>query len=266
MKYAFMTFSTTEMTFAETLAAAKRFGYDGVEIRIDSKHKHGIEIDTTAAQRAAFKAEAAAAGIEMACLATSIKYADPSTSAEARAQTLERIDLAADIGAPVMRVFGGQFPESIGRAQAADLIVESLEAVAEHAARRGVAVCIETHDAWTDPRQVADILRRVDHPFIACNWDVMHPVRTKMATMDEAFEALRPWIRHLHIHDGAGDSHLELRPIGAGIYDHRRVLQLLKSIRFQGYLSGEWIKWSDPWDVHLPREIETLRRLEREIE
>ena len=38
----------------------------------------------------------------------------------------------------------------------------------------------------------------------------------------------------------------------------------LTSIPFEGYLSGEWINWHDPYEKHLPRELRTLRRYERD--
>jgi sugar phosphate isomerase/epimerase len=53
-------------------------------------------------------------------------------------------------------------------------------------------------------------------------------------------------------------------PIGQGAYDHRRVLELLQAEGYDGYLSGEWINW-EPYEVHLPRELATLKQYEAEI-
>ena len=39
MKYAFMTFSTPDMALADVLAAARQYGYDGIELRIDGGQK-----------------------------------------------------------------------------------------------------------------------------------------------------------------------------------------------------------------------------------
>ena len=50
----------------------------------------------------------------------------------------------------------------------------------------------------------------------------------------------------------------------AGIVDHKRALELLKEMGYEGYISGEWIQW-EPAEVHLPRELATLKRLEAEI-
>ena len=263
MRYSFMSFSTPEMSLAEMLDTAGRFGYDGIEPRMDAGHAHGVEINTTPEQREAIRGQAEDAGIALSCLATSLKYADPSTTDDMMEQTRQRIELAADIGAPVIRVFGGALPEGQSREDAIELLIHCLGMASEWATDKGVTLCLETHDDWTDPRHVATVLARIGHAGVAANWDVMHPVRTGKATMDESFEALKPWIRHLHVHDGRNiDEKLQLTPIGEGLFDHKRVIDLLKTIDYDGAISGEWINWDDPWDVHLPRELATLKGYE----
>ena len=169
------------------------------------------------------------------------------------------------MGAARLRVFGGEIPEDVSREAAVDLVARSLRAVADHAAERGVIVCLETHDDWCHPLHVAEVMKRVNHPYIAVNWDVIHPVRRAGFTVDQAFQALRPWIRHVHFHDGsAGSGRLEYLPLGEGIVDHRRVISLLHEMGYEGYLSGEWINW-EPCEVHLPRELATMKRFEREV-
>jgi sugar phosphate isomerase/epimerase len=230
---------------------------------LDANHAHGIEADIPQGRRNAVREEVNAAGIELACLATSLRYADPEKTAVMMAQTHERIDLAGDLGVETIRVFGGAIPEGVSREHSIDLLVKTLSDIADHAENRGVTVCLETHDDWCDPAHVAMVMARVNRPGIAVNWDIMHPVRTGAATIDESFEALRPWIRHAHIHDGTG-LNVQLVPIGTGDIDHKRVLQLLSSAGYAGYLSGEWINWEE-YDVHLPRELATMKRYEQEL-
>ena len=265
MKYSFMSFSCPQLTLDEMLAAAIQYGYDGVEPRVASKHAHGLELDCGAEVREEARAKAADKGVAICCVATSCRYADPAIRAEQVDDTRLAIDLAADLGAPCIRVFGGQFPAEVSRAEAVDGVAGALLSVAEQAHARAVTVCMETHDAWCDPADVAAVMQQVDHPNVAVNWDIMHPIRRGAATMDSAFAALEPWVRHLHVHDGADeDGKLVLKPIGEGIIDHRRAIELLKPLPYTGYISGEWIGWSDPYDVHLPREVEAMKRYEAE--
>jgi len=203
MKYSFMTFSTPELALADVLAVAKRHGYDGIEPRLDQKHAHGIEVALSPDERKAVRDQSAASGVALACLATSLKFADPACAEDMIEATHARIDLAGDVGAPAIRVFGGKVPKGLARERAADAIVEGLRAVADHALQRGVTLCMETHDDWRDPAQVAGVLERVGHAFVGANWDVMHPVRAGKATVEESFDILGTWVRHVHFHDGA---------------------------------------------------------------
>ena len=260
MKYSFMSFSTPTLSLVEMIEVADRFGYDGIEPRLDCGHAHGIEVDLAVEQRLEIRDQVQASGIELACLATSLSFADPAATGQMVRQAHERIDLAGDLGVPSIRVFGGRIPELMARQKAADLLIRSLREVADHAKDRAVTICIETHDDWCNPHDLATVLKYANHPAIAANWDIMHPVRSGGVTMDEAFEALRPWVRHLHIHDGSMTSDA-LLPIGTGDIDHRRAIELLSEIAYDGFISGEWIDW-EPYEVHLPRELETMRRFD----
>ncbi|MCD4700027.1 MAG: sugar phosphate isomerase/epimerase, partial [Phycisphaerae bacterium] len=144
-------------------------------------------------------------------------------------------------------------------------ITHALRSVADHASERGVIVCMETHEDWCNPTHVAEMIKQVDHPSIAVNWDIMHPIRRGNATMEEAYQTLKPWIKHVHFHDGvdSGDK-TDLVPIGDGIIDHRCAVRLLKADGYDDFLSGEWIKWSDAYDLHLPRELAAMKRYEDE--
>lgn len=265
MKYAFMSFSCTDLSLREMLSLAKELGYDAVEPRSGSNHKHGIELTATAAERVASKEASAKIGIPYSCLATSCRYADPKTVEAEVAETHRYIDLAADIGAPKLRVFGGKIGEGLSREAAIEQVSQALSSVADHAGENGVTICLETHDDWCDPAHVAAIMQQVDHPAIAVNWDIMHPIRTGLATMDVAYETLQPWIKYVHIHDGLADmSQLTFKAIGEGDIDHKRALELLMANNYDGYLSGEWISW-EPYQVHLPRELAAMKALEATI-
>ncbi|GIX07468.1 MAG: hypothetical protein KatS3mg115_1871 [Candidatus Poribacteria bacterium] len=264
MRYAFMTFSTPDLSLKEVLDLARRLGYDGIEPRAASGHRHGIELETTPEQRRAIRDQVEASGVSLCCLAVSCRYADPATRTENLEQTRRYLELAADIGSPRLRVFGGKIGESLSRSQAIQLVADALAELAPFAAEHGVTLCMETHDDWCHPRDVAAVMEAVDHPNVGVNWDVLHPVRRKFATLEESFQVLRPWIRHLHVHDVDPNTG-KLTPIGTGMIDHRRLLELLASLDYDGYLSGEWIRWEVPYSEHLPQELATLRRYEREL-
>jgi sugar phosphate isomerase/epimerase len=260
-----MTFSVPELKWDAVLATAKRFGYDGVEPRAQAEHAHGVEVAATPQERAVIGRQAGDAGIAISCLATSCSYTagEPAKLQQMMDDSRALIALAHDIGAPCMRVFGGPIPAGMTREEAVNQVADSLAALAIEANDAGVVLCVETHDSWCNASDLACVIKRVGHPNVQVNWDIMHPVRAKM-TMDEAFAAIRPYVRHVHFHDGKEDEtrNIQLCPIGQGVVDHRRAVQLLRSIGYAGHLSGEWIGW-EPWEAHLPRELATMKSYEQ---
>ena len=91
----------------------------------------------------------------------------------------------------------------------------------------------------------------------------MHPIRVAKVTMDEAFQVLKPWIKHIHFHDGISTKNggVVLKTIGEGDIDHQRAVQLLKESNCGGFLSGEWINW-ESYEIHLPRELAIMKKYE----
>ena len=260
VNYSFMTFSCTELDWDGVLAAAARFGYDGVEPRAQARHAHGIETSTTDEERQTIRAKAEAASIAISCLATSCRYAldEPAELDAMMDDSRDLIRLAGDIGAPCLRVFGGALPEGMARGDASRRVSDCLASLAPDARAAGVTLCIETHDSWCDARDLAAIVERVAHPHVAVNWDIMHPCRVGL-TIDEAFAAVGPYVRHSHFHDGkTAERGFNLCPIGEGDVDHRRAVALLQQSGYTGHMSGEWINWT-PWEEHLPQELAAMR-------
>jgi len=258
-----MSFSCPQASLAEMLVMARQYGYAGIEPRVDAGHAHGIEPGASAVELERAKQLSVDAGIAICCIATSCRFADPASASENVELAHRCIDLAAAVGSHRLRVFGGQLPDGFARSLAIDLVASSFKQIADHATERDVIVCMETHDDWCNPQHVASVMQQANHPNIAVNWDIMHPVRQGNSSMDAAFVILQPWIKHVHFHDGLlrlDDT--VLKPIGMGEIDHQRAVQLLQSMHYTDYLSGEWIGWEPP-DVHLPREIGAMHSYEQ---
>ncbi len=265
MKYAFMSFSCSDLTLAEMLAVAAEWGYAGIEPRLDAHHAHGVETSLTRAQRQQVKARVADSPVALACLAVSSRFADPKTAPGHLDNLKRELELAADLGVPTVRVFGGQFPQEVSRDEAIDHVSAALATMAAQAAAGGVALCLETHDAWCHPAHVVQIMEAVNRDSVRVNWDVLHPVRAEGVDLQASFEMLQPWIAHVHMHDAEiTPGRLAYAPMGAGDIDHRVVLKALHGMGYAGYLSGEWIGFS-PWQEHLPFEISRLRDYEAEL-
>jgi sugar phosphate isomerase/epimerase len=263
MKLSFMTWVCPEWDLNQIIAAAIRYDYDGVEPRVEVGQKHGVDLSATKRRRKEIGSQFADCGLAISCLATSRTYSSmPASERDASVElTLKYIDLAAEIGCPNLRVFGGQIPADVPREEARKYVAECLRRCGEYAAQRKVNVCLETHDDFSRAADAAYTVRLADHANVGIVWDVMHPFRAG-DTMAEAFEQVRPFVRHCHVHDGKRPEDptggWELALMGEGDIPHDEAVRLLLSIGFQGHLSGEWISFRPAEEV-LPHDSRALR-------
>jgi len=256
-----MSFSCPEFDAGDFIGLAKKYGFEGIEPRIDSGHRHGIEPGAPPSFLRSVREMSEENGIKICCIATSCMFSNPKTCGENIARAKQAIALASEVGAPAIRVFGGGIPENLEREKSFDFIVEALEKISDEADFGHVDVCLETHDDWCDPKWAAKIMRTVSRRHIAINWDIMHPALTSGYSMRDAFDEIKDWVRHVHVHDGMREEKgLKFMPIGEGEVDHAAALKLLRGFGYEGFVSGEWIAW-EPCEIHLPREIAKLKSL-----
>ena len=89
----------------EIFPRAREWGYDGIEI--EAKRPHGCPLDLDAAARDEIRKTADDNGLEISCIASYNDFSSPID--EHRENELlmvrEQIRLAADVGAPIVRVF-----------------------------------------------------------------------------------------------------------------------------------------------------------------
>jgi sugar phosphate isomerase/epimerase len=195
-----------------------------------------------------------AAGLPMVALDTSIRLAS-GTAEDVRAM----LELAAEWRSPLIRVFGGD--------GSPDAMAGLLSAVAPDAARLGVGVAVETHDALSSARALAGVLDRVESPAAGALWDVLHTCRMG-ETPEEALACFGDRLLHVHVKDGRsrpGDSAWDLVLLGEGEVPMGRVVRALAGRGYDGWLSVEWEKrWhpeiAEP-EVALPQHAAELRRL-----
>jgi len=245
MKLSFMTWVCPDWNVKQIIEGAKKYNYDGVEIRVQTDHAHGLDIESDATARADFRKAFEDAGVEISCIATSLKFSNPDESVRQENIDLLRryIELAHDVGSPNIRVFGG----AEGKGEPTGIIktvAEALADVCREASDAGVYVCLETHDYFSHSKYVARAVQMANCPNIRALWDVLHPVR-HLETVDEAYANLRGLVQHLHLHDAKHDearNRIQLCPLGEGMVDHKRAMELLKADGFEGHFAVELMR------------------------
>ena len=263
MRLAFTTLACPEWSFEQVADAAVSYGYAGLELRLLDGEL--ITPSLSSDQQERIRRVAADRALELCCLDTSLKVADPAASLD---EGYGYLEMAAAIGVPLIRVFGGATPDESPETAAARA-GERLTSLAERGRTLGVRVALETHDSFAAGRSVAAALGSVADDYAGALWDTLHPVRVG-ETAEETLDLIGARLLHMHIKDGNVQPNInECRLLGEGTVPVQAILGTLAARGYDGWLSVEWEKKWQPQiaepEVALPQYAETLRSYLREI-
>jgi sugar phosphate isomerase/epimerase len=257
---AFSTLAFPHASLATAVSLGRSWGFEGVELRLID----GDLIDPAmpAADRAAVKRTAAAAGLPIVAVDSSVRLTDDEPGTELRAF----LELASDWESPLVRVFGGTLPDGQPDRQARlAAAARALSAIVPLAERLGVAVGVETHDSFSASTVVAELLAMVPSSAVGAVWDSHHPYRMGQLPAD-VWSDLGRRILLAQVKDARRDparaDGWQLVLLGQGEVPVREMLGLLEAGGYDGWISVEWEKrWhpeiEDP-EVALPQHQSVL--------
>ncbi len=259
-RIAFSTLAFPEASLATAISLGRSWGYAGVELRLID----GDLIDPAmpAADRAAVKHTASAAGLPIVAVDSSVRL----TGADSAAELRKFLELASDWESPLVRVFGGELPGG-GHERQASLAAAAgvLEASVPLAERLGVAIGVETHDSFSASSVVAELLAMVPSGVIGAVWDSHHPYRMGQQPAevwsDLGRRTLLAQVKDAR-RDAARTDGWQLVLLGQGEVPVRKMLELLSAEGYEGWISVEWEKRWHPEieepEVALPQHLSVL--------
>jgi sugar phosphate isomerase/epimerase len=188
---------------------------------------------------------------------------DEAPVARRRLDFLRRcVDVAADLGAPVVSTWSGTAEEGVAAEAAMDRLAVGLRALCEHAARRGVRVgfepepgmAVETVARWPEVRD------RVGHPALGLTLDVGHCLATEEGDPANAVRAHARDLLVLHLDDHRRGVHEHLA-LGEGEVDFPGLATAVREVGFYGPLEVELSRHSATAPETARRSIRFLRRI-----
>ena len=257
--------------FAEACQAIRSAGYTGIEIAPFTLAEDPALI--SAAQRREYREIIAAEGLLFAGLhwlmvsPKGLHGTTPDDTLRGRSwQHIHNlIDLCADLGPGGVMVFGSPVQRGTTggatREEATRRWADGLAEAAPHASERGVAILIEALPSnQCDVVQTLDeavaIVGQIGSPAIRTMFDVHNAIderESHAVLVDRYFD----FIRHVHVNE------LDGRHCGAGSYDFKPVLEVLKRRGYAGWVSLEAFDFT-PGAERLANE--SLRHLENQID
>lgn len=233
MKLSFSTKGWKGLTFEDFLRAAKAFGFEGLEVRDDGgvlSPDGGNPFDKSRAAQTARRA--ADEGVTLCCL-------DSPCDLTAGGETLPRELLGAVERARALRV---PFVRVHALTPCADeTLVQTLGAAAERAERAGVTLLVETVGVFADTKKLREVLGRFASDALGALYDAQYPYSLCHETPEETVKNLGAFIRHVHLRDSAmEDGRMVPKLLGEGTLPLGDIMDALRSINYDGFLSLEW--------------------------
>jgi sugar phosphate isomerase/epimerase len=163
------------------------------------------------------------------------------------------VDHAAVMGAPHIRIFAGSAPEGMSREQASQLCIAAIEECCDYAGAKGIFLGLENHGGIVSTAaEVLEIVQAVKSPWLGINLDTGN-FHTEDPYADLA--RIAPYAVNVQLK-------AEVRPRGKGDEpaDLKRLMQILRSANYQGYVALEYESKEDPW-VAVPRWLKQMQEM-----
>jgi sugar phosphate isomerase/epimerase len=191
---------------------------------------------------------------------------DNAAERQANVDDLRRhVDLAADLGAPYVRLFLGELTPGQTLAGVYDRVSACLAQARPHAEAAGVGLAIEPHDDFFRPHTVVPVLERLPQPSVGIVWDIAntYAVGDDPAT---GYKLLGSRLFYVHVKDMVGQwPDRQLRLVGDGEVPLPAAFHLLLAGGYTGAFSYEWEKaWYPelpPAEVAFPVALRAIRAL-----
>ncbi|MDR0998249.1 MAG: sugar phosphate isomerase/epimerase [Treponema sp.] len=268
MKLSFSSLGCPDYTIDQIVACAEEYGYDGVEIRTVQNTVKLWELPdlSGAAALKIAKKKFDDAGLEIPVVGASGSFA--KAGKDHQQEQLEQLkqygEIAQGLGAPYIRVFGGPVPEGQTMEECVKWDIEGYEKAIPVMEQFGVTLLLETHDSFSKSESLLPIIVGLKEK-IGVIWDILHPIRFGEAFEDTA-RNLKPYIKHVHIKDSKvfNEKAFDFELPGNGSMPIPKLIENLRSISYNGYLSFEWERGWHPeipsCEVAFPHYINYMRK------
>jgi sugar phosphate isomerase/epimerase len=172
------------------------------------------------------------------------------------------LEFAQSLGVKLILAFGfhrGGQPAG----PAPEEVLEILYSAAGQAAEAGIQLAVEVEDEfWADTGQrTAAMMAAIRHPALGVNWDPGNAFMAGDTPYPDGYEAVRPWVKHIHFKDAEMDNSGRRRYTALGQIDWAGQIRALADDGYTGHISIE---------THLRPKVkiaqEALKRLRQLIE
>ncbi len=265
---AFSTLGCPKWPWGRILEQAATMGYRAVELRgIEGQIDLTARPEFAAGRLAASRKDLEAAGVTICNLGSSTRLheSEPAKRAAQLDEGRRYIDLAHQLDAPYVRVFGNNIPPGEAKPAVLARVIDGLRTLGEYAKGSGVSVIIESHGDFTDSPTLLEVLKTTAMSNVGLLWDAHHTFVAGKEDPATTFKALGTYMRHTHLKDSRPkDKDVQYVLPGTGVVPMREQVNVLVRGGYRGLYCFEWEKGWHPEleepEVAFPRYVEFMRQ------
>ena len=239
-----------KMNLFDFVELAADLGLDGVELT-----SYYFPADVTTDDLHRLKQHAFKLGLDISGTSVGNNFCLPDGPEREKNLALVRtwVDRAAELDAPVIRIFAGNITKGDDEAKAVDRAIDGIKASLPYAAEKGVTLALENHGGITaTPAQLLKLVKAVDAPNFGVNLDTGN------------FHGADPYADLAELAPYAVNVQVKTEISRQGkpkeLADLSKVVSILRDARYSGYVVLEYEAAEDPIKA-IPGHIKTLRGL-----
>jgi sugar phosphate isomerase/epimerase len=250
VKYGYVSNGLADHRIEDALGLLAENGYSGVALTLDHVHFDPLA-PRLRARAARLRLRLESLGLDCVVETGARFVLDPrrkhfptlvSDGRERRVDLLCRaVDVAAELGAPVVSLWSGMAPPDIEPDRAWDLLLDGVERVLDHARRADVVLAFEPEPGMLVERlsDYQALERRLGRPEgLALTLDVGHCVCLEDASPADCIRQAGSRLAHVHLEDMVRGVHEHLM-FGEGELDLPAALAALEEIGYEGLVAVE---------------------------
>ncbi len=229
MNLSFSTNRWNDISLEGFIDIAKEYKFQGIEI-------HDIN-EVTAEQASEINHKLMENKIKISCIDMTSDISSDDIDSSFK-EFLNCVELCITLHTPYIRVKSYTENE--------ENVVKFVEKALPVAEKNNIVILVETVGMYADTSKLIELLNSYASDHFAALWDLHYPYREHKESPETTVKNLGAYIKHVHMKDSDGENSYNL--VGEGSLPIADIMNALRSVNFDGFIS---IEWDPSWDSEI---------------
>mgnify|MGYP003291473235 CR=1 FL=1 len=228
MNLSFSTNRWSDISLESFIDIAREYRFQGIEI-------HDIN-EVTAEQASEINHKLLENKVKISCIDM---ISDVSGDVDVSfSEFLKCVELCITLHTPYIRIKSTSANE--------ENVFKFIEKALSVAEKNNIVILVETVGMYADTSKLIELLNSFASDNLGALWDLHYPYREHKESPETTVKNLGAYIKHVHMKDSDGENSYNL--VGEGSLPIADIMNALRSINFDGFIS---IEWDPSWDSEI---------------